>query len=143
MAGLHVHLDLNVGPRGLRGLLAAAMLLAVAPDLASENVTLTTYYPAPSGVYTQMITTGNTFLARDSGNVGVGMAAPVYKLDVAGNVRVQSAACSLTPYSFGGFTPCPSGTYATYTQGLYAPTMLGSSAAAGSTTGGVMLCCKP
>lgn len=55
---------------------AAALIFAAAGSLSSEQVSLSTYYPAPSGVYTNMITTGNTFLARDSGAVGVGTAAP-------------------------------------------------------------------
>lgn len=58
-----------------RYLLAALTLMFMVVgvgDLASESVTLTTYYPAPSGVYTQMITTGQTWLARDGGGVSVG-----------------------------------------------------------------------
>ena len=80
----HFDLTLDYDPRVGRGLLVIAMLLATAGDLASENVTLTTYYPAPSGVYTQMITTQNTYLARDGGSVGVGTASPASwaKLDV-------------------------------------------------------------
>lgn len=76
-------------PRLGRALMAAAMMFSVVPELASESVTLTTYYPAPSGVYTQMITTGNTFLARDassnasqvtigSTNSGTGQQLDVY-----------------------------------------------------------------
>jgi hypothetical protein len=80
----HFDLSLDYDPRVGRGLLVLAMLLATAGDLASENVTLTTYYPAPSGVYSQMITTGNTYLARDGGSVGVGTTAPGGKLDVQG-----------------------------------------------------------
>lgn len=66
-----------------RGFIAAgAALLAAAGafgvrDLWSENVTMTTYYPAPSGIYVQMITTGNTFLSRDGGHVDVGTTAPL------------------------------------------------------------------
>lgn len=52
--------------RAGRWLMAGAMLFSAVPELASESVTLTTYYPAPSGVYTQMITTGNTYLSRDA-----------------------------------------------------------------------------
>jgi len=56
--------------RAGRCLMAGAMFFATVPELASESVTLTTYYPAPSGVYTQMIATGNTYLARDAASNG-------------------------------------------------------------------------
>lgn len=76
----HFDISLDYDPRVWRLPLAALMMLAAAGDLASENVTLTTYYPAPSGVYAQMITTGNTYLARDTAlngqKVGVGTSAP-------------------------------------------------------------------
>ncbi|MBI5630736.1 MAG: hypothetical protein HY921_07625 [Elusimicrobia bacterium] len=72
------------GLAGLLGLLGAS-------ELGSESVTLTTYYPAPSGVYAQMITTNNTFLARDGGSVGVGTASPAQKLDVSGAIRMNQA----------------------------------------------------
>ena len=60
----------------LRAAMAAVMLVLSVSEVAPESVTMTTYYPAPSGVYTQMITTQNTYLARDGGNVGVGTASP-------------------------------------------------------------------
>ena len=66
--------------------LAIVMLALGAPELSCENVTLSTYYPSPSGVYTQMVTTGRTFLCRDDGTLAVGTASPVpgAKLDVEG-----------------------------------------------------------
>ncbi len=73
MAEIVIRLDLRFGEgwrRASRFLMAGAMVFAAVPELASESVTLTTYYPAPSGVYTTMITTNNTFLARDSGSNG-------------------------------------------------------------------------
>jgi hypothetical protein len=51
-------------------------MTVAAGELASESVSLTTYYPAPSGVYAQMITTQNTYLARDGGGVAIGGAVP-------------------------------------------------------------------
>lgn len=61
---------------GWRGVLAvggaAGALVAIAPRLQSEQFTLFTYYPAPSGVYTNMVATGDAYLARDGGGVSVG-----------------------------------------------------------------------
>jgi hypothetical protein len=80
----HVHLDLSVPRRTLTILLASAILITVTPEIGSENVTLSTYYPAPSGVYTRMITTSNAYLATNGGSVGIGTTSPAYKLHVAG-----------------------------------------------------------
>lgn len=88
---IDIHLRLSYDFRAVKPWLVCALLVLTAGDLASESVTLTTYYPAPSGVYTQMITTNNTYLARDGGTVGVGTAAPNpgTKLDVAGLAYMQ------------------------------------------------------
>ncbi|HAZ09248.1 MAG TPA: hypothetical protein DCZ01_12180 [Elusimicrobia bacterium] len=97
---IHVHLTFAYEPRSLRPWLTAFMLMLAAGDLASENMTLTTYYPAPSGVYTQMVTTGQTLLARDSpvgltpGRVGIGLGpggVPAYRLDVVGDANANPA----------------------------------------------------
>ncbi len=80
---IHLHLRISYGPAVVRRFLTVFFLFALAGDLSSESVTLTTYYPAPSGVYTKMITTADTYLARDGGSVGVGMTTPgVAKLAV-------------------------------------------------------------
>ncbi|MDE2491898.1 MAG: hypothetical protein KGM24_13715 [Elusimicrobia bacterium] len=89
MAEITVHFDLRMSQRTARWALAACLVLAAAPQLASEDLTLSTYYPAPSGIYTKMVTTGSTYLARDGGSVGIGTASPTYKLDVNGTIRVQ------------------------------------------------------
>ncbi len=90
MSEITIRFDIRLARRTIQGTLAAAMVLAAAAELGSEAVTLTTYYPAPSGVYTQMITTGNTFLARDGAafKVGIGTILPAAKLDVTGNVKI-------------------------------------------------------
>ncbi|OGS07491.1 MAG: hypothetical protein A2270_09505 [Elusimicrobia bacterium RIFOXYA12_FULL_51_18] len=54
--------------------------------LGSETLTLTTYYPAPYGGYASLLTTGQTLLARDGGNVGIGTPSPGYKLTVRGGI---------------------------------------------------------
>lgn len=64
-------IKLEIPRLNARWALVALFLTLGAGDLASESVTLTTYYPAPSGVYTQMITTDNTWLARDTAAAGV------------------------------------------------------------------------
>ncbi len=89
MADLHLHFDLRLSQRIQRLGILAFILTGISGDLASENVSLTTYYPAPSGVYTQMITTQNTFLARDGGGVMIGSSAlPTAKLEVRGQIKI-------------------------------------------------------
>lgn len=92
MAEIKINFDLTFSRRFIQIVGTAAMVLCAVPDLNSESVTLSTYYPAPSGVYTNMITTGNTYLARDGGSVGIFTTAPAALLDVNGTVRVVGAA---------------------------------------------------
>ena len=92
MAEIKITFDLTFTRRFMTAALAVAVMLCAVPELDSESVTLSTYYPAPSGVYTNMITTGNTFLARDGGNVGIGTVAPGAKLDIAGSLTASGAA---------------------------------------------------
>lgn len=84
MSDIVIRFDLRLGARWRRAFLVGALLLAVAPELGSESITLSTYYPAPSGVYTNMITTSDTRLARDGGSVGIGTGSSALagKLDV-------------------------------------------------------------
>lgn len=67
MTEIRLRFDLAFSRRFLASAGAVAIMLCAVPELDSESVTLSTYYPAPSGVYTNMITTGNTYLARDNG----------------------------------------------------------------------------
>jgi len=127
---LNFDLSFVYGPRTWRLPMVAAMLLCAVGDLNSESVTLSTYYPAPSGVYTNMITTGNTFLARDGGaatRVGIGTTAPTQKLTVAGNVdvvggyvKINAGACGARQTRNAGANPlCAANQYATFTPGVY------------------------
>lgn len=87
-----LQIDLTVPWWGPRWALLAALMALPARELQSESVTLNTYYPAPSGVYTQMITTDNTWLARNVGRVIVGSGTPQVKLAVNGNMAVGTYA---------------------------------------------------
>jgi len=100
-----------VDRRAAAAILAAVAVGALAMRLSSETLSLQTTYPAPVGVYNQIVTTGNagtqpadTTLARNAGNVilapttnasgkvGVGVASPLAKLDVGGTVRFGALA---------------------------------------------------
>lgn len=72
MADVNIRLNLEMSPRLFRGFFPLLLLSVLAGDLASEAVTLNTYYPAPSGIYTSMISTSHTYLARDGGYVAIG-----------------------------------------------------------------------
>jgi hypothetical protein len=76
--------------RAAVGVLAAALLFGAGWAI-SETLTMTTYYPSPSGVYRRLVTTAQTLLARDGGSVGIGTTAPQAKLDVAGGVRIGAS----------------------------------------------------
>ena len=51
----------------------------------SESLSIETYYPAPYGTYSELTTTGNTYLATERDNVGIGTTAPNAKLHVVGD----------------------------------------------------------
>ena len=51
--------------RVLKWGLVCGFLLFLTASTSTESVTLTTYYPAPAGAYNNMVTIGNTWLARD------------------------------------------------------------------------------
>ncbi len=59
---------------------------------------ITTYYPAPFGRYQEIETKGNTYLATESGNVGIGTKAPWWPLHVH---NPNSAIIELTTDSTG------------------------------------------
>lgn len=103
-------------------LLAGGLFAAGTALLHSESLILRTTYPAPSGIYNQLVTTGDsgtvpadTTLARNAGNVflapatnprgsvGVGTDSPRAKLDVHGVLKLgafagdQAASDSIAP----------------------------------------------
>ncbi len=62
MTELDLRLDLRWTPRGALVALAA-LLLCLPQELSSENVVLSTTYPPPGGVYSQILTTQATKMA--------------------------------------------------------------------------------
>jgi hypothetical protein len=70
---------------------------------AEETLNITTYYPSPYGSYNELRTYGNTYLATDSGNVGIGTTKPGYKLEVAGSISVNSGTTQVIRCSGGTY----------------------------------------
>ncbi len=63
---VHLHQFRLKLSRGEAALFLSAVLLALLTQpIATEDITLSTYYPAPAGAYNNMVTIGNTWLARD------------------------------------------------------------------------------
>lgn len=84
-------LELRLTRNKVLGLLALFFLAWHPAFIESETLTLTTYYPAPYGGYASILTTGQTLLARDSGNVGIGIGVPGSKLHVAGATTLSGS----------------------------------------------------
>src|SRR4051812_29353204 len=89
MAEIKIKFDLTFSRRFIAAARAAAMMFCAVPELESESVTPSTYYPAPSRVYPNMIRTSNPYRAGDGGNVGCGTTAPGSKRTAAGRPRMQ------------------------------------------------------
>lgn len=62
----------TINPELMKTALAAGLLVALSLPLMPETLTMTSYYPAPLGVYNKLTSTGKTVLARDGGSVGIG-----------------------------------------------------------------------
>lgn len=119
MSEIVIRFDLRFGKRWLRAGLAGLLMLSSVPELGSESVTLSTYYPAPSGVYTNMITTSNTYLARDGGNVGIGTSNPAAKLDVSGGFKATTINVGTITSSSMTVNPAPGGASSMNNFGLH------------------------
>ena len=63
-------------------LIGFLFLMAQAGFVAADTLTMTTYYPSPSGSYQTLTTTGN---------IGIGTTAPRGNLEVNGSVFIRSA----------------------------------------------------
>lgn len=74
--------------------LFAIAVVFVSSSFASDTdqITITTYYPAPAGSYNELRTYNNTYLATDGGRVGIGTVNPQRNLHIAndsGNTIVR------------------------------------------------------
>jgi hypothetical protein len=126
MSEREVTIHIKISRRTFVWAAAALLMCCSANEVVSESLTLTTYYPAPSGVYLRMTTTGpgNTILTRDSGNVGIGTTSPGAKLEVNGNVRIndgtQAAGSVLTSdqNGFASWQPPASVVFPDYSNGI-------------------------
>ena len=70
------------------GLLLAMPLLA-----AADDITLTTYYPSPRGIYKELRVTHNIYLATIAGNVGIGTLVPGARFVVTGDATNPGNGC--------------------------------------------------
>lgn len=68
----------------------------------AEEITFSTYYSAPGGVYKGLTTTQDTYLATESGNVGIGTEDPKTKLEVNNVLRLTPAGTPPIDFSFEG-----------------------------------------
>lgn len=105
-ARLHVSAgDASLGLFGPNSTWGSKLYVGASPSLASENTAqvVTTngnlHLDAATGrnIYIGSYTPSNTFMNVNGGNVGIGPAAPNYKLDVAGTVSFSGQAANLDP----------------------------------------------
>lgn len=85
-----ITIEFNITRRKILVMLSVFFLCWRPGSLGSETLTMTTYYPAPYGGYARLLTTNETLLARDAGNVGIGMNGPTSKLHVSGEIRTNN-----------------------------------------------------
>ena len=129
-----IHIHMRISRRALVWGAAVLLLCCSANEVVSESMTMTTYYPAPTGTYRRLVTTGgtvanpsHTILARDAGNVGIGTTDPQAKLAVAGQLMITggspgagkvltSDAAGLASWQAGG--TWPSGSYCIMANGV-------------------------
>ncbi|MFC1679348.1 hypothetical protein ACFL2T_03975 [Elusimicrobiota bacterium] len=117
-----IHLHIRINRKTLVAALAIAIVCATAYGVMSEKLTVGTSYPSPVGIYKKMITTAQTILARDAGNVGIGTTNPVAKLDVSGRMAMRGTASGAPVLDLVGGPGgnCGSGDWSCLSMGLMA-----------------------
>ena len=80
----YIQIRLEINRNQLKAILIVALGL-IAAELTSETLTMTTWYPSPSGTYKTLRATMNAYFAYSGGSVGIGTTAPANKLSVSGN----------------------------------------------------------
>ncbi len=91
METIDLNINLTFGRKSVFLLLVLFFLCWRPGFIGSENLTLTTYYPAPYGGYVSILTTGQTQLARNAGSVLIGTGVAAAKFHVVGTSRMDGA----------------------------------------------------
>ena len=80
--------------RRIHGVMAVLMLAGGAAGVRAEDVTVSTYYPSPRGVYQELRVANNTQLAMQAGDVELGPLPPAggERLRIDGGIRVKNNA---------------------------------------------------
>ena len=103
-------------------LAAATAVLTMAAVAVAEDLTLSTYYASPRGVYRELRTMDNTSLAIQAGTVGIGTQNPnpAFKLHVVGTIGMtQGGNTGDMKFTYCGPPTCPGATAGWYAA--YAP----------------------
>lgn len=133
MSALRLHFHFRVDRALYRSGFFLLVFGVAVPQLSSENVTLTSYYPAPSGVYKTIVAAADSYLATApltgiliNGGTGAAGATPKATLDVRGGIKATinmtstrgagAASCGAVQTS-GGTAACGAGQYRTFLPG--------------------------
>ena len=89
-----MHHEEKTTRRSIRGLMAVGLLLGTVTYAVAEDMILTLHYPVPLGVYEEIRTRSNTYLAINQAivppaRVGMGTTAPQKTLWIVGNATFQ------------------------------------------------------
>jgi len=94
MNDLHLYI-----PNKIHLILVTLLFIAWRPTmLQSESLTLTTYYPAPYAGYNQLLTTGNTYLAKTSGAFVQWGGYSRLTSDEGGSIQLIASSSTAEPY---------------------------------------------